>query len=302
MKLTKLISIVSAVAMSLSMVTVANADAPKPSVTAEFVEYTTNSAKSWAKAWVKVTIDTTAVQELSAYTEGTAYDEEEEDDVIVKKGNGITTLGGQIKIDDAAFAAQATNTSYPSTWVLEAKSDYYKVAFGPKNVASEYYTEGKTELLLNFKITSANFDKAANISLSDITIDGTKVDVYHTTNNTSTWGYSQATNTIAIAGCAIPSYTDWSTPDEPVVDDVWTSDEVPSIEAGKKVVAHSENVTVTADSRVSITVDGTTKLFGETISAYLAKKDIILDGEATANVRFALLVDEAANNITFNVQ
>lgn len=87
----------------------------------------------------------------------------------------------------------------------------------------------------------------------------------------------------------------------PVVDDVWTSDEVPSIEAGKKVVAHSENVTVTADSRVEITVDGTSRLFGSAIGEYLAKKDIILDGEATANVRFALLVNEAANEITFNV-
>ena len=216
MKLKKIISAVCAFAMAASFITVANAASlgGKPTVTAEFVEYTTNSSNSWAKAWVKVTIDTTAAETLAAYKEGTVYDEEEEDDVIVKSGNGITTLGGQVAVNNVNFVPQATNNTIPSTWVHEAKTEYHKLAFGPKTVASEYYTEGKTELLLNFKVSSAYFAEDAAISFATMTIDGTCVDVYNVTNNNSTWSYSQAASTIIVEGCSIPSYNEWSTPAE----------------------------------------------------------------------------------------
>lgn len=83
----------------------------------------------------------------------------------------------------------------------------------------------------------------------------------------------------------------------------WTSEDNAAIAADKKIVAHSENVTgVTADSKVTVTVDGESKTFGNGLGAYFAKKGIDLEGVADLAFRFAVLVDKAVESVSFVIE
>ena len=212
MKLNKIISAVSALTLLASMATsftVAEASlGGTPTATVEFVKYTTNTSKSWAKAEVNVTIDFSNAEELAAYKEELVYDEEEEDDVLVKTGNGLTTFGLDITNTNANFVPQATNTTKPAdAFTLTTKGNGYNSVFGPKNVVTEYYTDSnKLVYKVNFKVTSKCFDEKTTISCAELSLDG---------KNTTTgdvWSYGQNQGTITVNSVDIPSYNEWSTP------------------------------------------------------------------------------------------
>lgn len=220
MKLNKIISAVSALTLLASMATsftVAEASlGGTPTATVEFVKYTTNTSKSWAKAEVNVTIDFSNAEELAAYKEELVYDEEEEDDVLVKTGNGLTTFGLDITNTNANFVPQATNTTKPAdAFTLTTKGNGYNSVFGPKNVVTEYYTDSnKLVYKVNFKVTSKCFDEKTTISCAELSLDG---------KNTTTgdvWSYGQNQGTITVNSVDIPSYNDWSKPSDTPVESI----------------------------------------------------------------------------------
>ena len=206
MKFKKVIASIGILAMMMSTFTCLNVKAAslggKPAVNAELVEYTTNSSKSWAKAWVKVTIDMSAAETLSDYEEKLVYDEVEEDDVLVKSGNGITTGGLQLKNNNPKFVPQATNTTIASNWVskVDISENGYLASFGPKSVATEYYTEQTIQFIFNFKVTSADFSEKSTITLTGMTLDGKN-------QKDGVWAYK-----LDDVNLNIPSYNEWSAP------------------------------------------------------------------------------------------
>lgn len=220
MKLNKIISAVSALTLLASMATsftVAEASlGGTPTATVEFVEYTTNTSKSWAKAVVNVTIDFSNAEELAAYKEELVYDEKEEDDVLVKTGNGLTTFGLDITNTNANFVPQATNTTKPAdVFTLTTKGNGYNSVFGPKNVVTDYYTDSnKLVYKVNFKVSSSYFDEKTTISCAELSLDG---------KNTTTgdiWSYGQNQGTITVNSVDIPSYNDWSKPSDTPVESI----------------------------------------------------------------------------------
>lgn len=262
MRIKKLMSALCVFAISVSTFTIASADTTNdkslggiPTAKAEFVEYTTNTSKSWAKAWVKITIDMSAAEKLSAYEETTEYDPVEEDDVLVKKGNGIATAGFALTASEDAFKPQSTNLTKATNWLLEAQATKaFKAAFGPKTLATDYYTEQTAEFIVNFRVSSSDFDKSTKLSLTDVTLGGMN-------QQAGIWEYA-----VAASDITIPSYNEWSTPPTPSAKAAVEGKEV----NGSKMFSTDTAITVPTEGslNVKITKDGEgTKTIDENISA-----------------------------------
>ena len=272
MRIKKLMSALCVFAISVSTFTIASADTTNdkslggvPTAKAEFVEYTTNTSKSWAKAWVKITIDMSAAEKLSAYEETTEYDPVEEDDVLVKKGNGIATAGFALTASEDAFKPQSTNLTKATNWLLEAQATKaFKAAFGPKTLATDYYTEQTAEFIVNFKVSSSDFDKSTKLSLTDVTLGGMN-------QQAGIWEYA-----VAASNITIPSYNEWSTP-TPTAKDAVKGKTI----NGSQMFSTSEAITMPEgvdDVTVTITND---KVTDKTIEETVGKNKNVLGAGTT---------------------
>ena len=205
MKLNRFVSAVSALALSVSLFSsLAIAEAAslggQPEVKTEFTGYTTNTKKTWAKAWVKVTIDMSKAETLSAYSKTKVWDDDEEDYVTVITGNGIKTAGLTAMASNTAFDVANNDATAPTGWLLDknAATGGYSVAFGPKTLATDYFVDEIAELVFCFKVT--DLTQSATVSFSDYKVAGMD-------QNDGLWDY-----VVTPQAVSIPSYNEWSTP------------------------------------------------------------------------------------------
>ena len=229
MKLNKVISAVSAFAVAVSMFsafTVANAASlgGNPSVTATFDSYEKVS-DSVAFAYVNLTIDMTAAEDLLAYSN--ELDEETWEEVI--KGNGISTMGLAWSNPEGFTYTKAKSTIPDGLTVNTAGTN---LAFGPQTNAENYLVTPVTTVKLALRVN--DFDAKGNVEISNATVDGKN------SEESAVWSYSLLGGTIDVTGCSIPSYNEWSTPETTEYEVTFKAD---GVQVGE-VIKVAENGTV----------------------------------------------------------
>lgn len=238
MKLNKIISAVSAFAMAISMVTVANAASlgGKPTVKATFDSYEKVS-DTVAFAYVNVTLDMTAAEALEAYSN--ELDEITWEEVI--KGNGITTLGTAWSTP-AGFTYTKAKSIIPTGLSVNATT----LTFGPKTNAEEYWVEPTTTIKLALRVN--DFDAKGNFAITNATVDGKN------SAEGAVWSYSLLGGTIAVEDCSIPSYNEWSAPDEPEVTTTLGNAVAGNDMYGQKTIAAGISFATGSESKATVTL------------------------------------------------
>lgn len=294
MKFKKIISAVSAFAMAISLVTVANAASlgGKPSVKATFDGYEKVS-DTVAFAYVNITLDMSAAEALEAYSN--ELDEITWEEIV--KGNGISTFGIPYA-EVAGFTYTKAKSTIPSGLTVNSVS----IVFDPKTNPEDYWVTPVTTVRLALR--AANFD-----SKGTFTIDANQVTVAGKDSASGeVWGYKSLDNQITVESCEIPSYNEWSTPAEEdkteaaigstgdVTFDYAEGDSASSALSGQRVVLDTAGNKITGDvkdKKVAVTyteagAEPIVKTFGETLNELLGLDG---DGSVTATVRFGIVCD-----------
>ena len=269
MKFKRIISAVSAFAMAMSLITVANAASlgGKPSVTATFDGYEKVSDTT-VFAFVNITLDMSAAETLEAYSY-TSDETTDWEDVIT--GNGISTMGIPFS-EMSGFTYNKGKSTIPEGLTVKTTS----ISYGPKDNAEDYWVTPVTTVRLAYKVT--DFD-----SKGTFTIDANQVSVSGKDSATGeVWQYKSLDNQITVSSCSIPSYNEWSTPvgptgptataagtsaDGKITAYTIANDAAGDVDATEKVITKTfEGLTITDATRVYVTIDGENRVFGSDLA------------------------------------
>lgn len=255
MKFKRIISAVSAFAMAMSLITVANAAAlgGKPSVTATFDGYEKVSDTT-AFAYVNITLDMSAAETLSVY-ENICDDSTGWEEVI--RGNGITTIGIPYNTIDGFTFTKAKST-IPTGLSVNATS----IAYGPKAEPTEYWVTPVTTVRLALRVTDFDAKGTFAIDAQQVSVDGKN------SAENAVWAYKSLDNQITVsASCSIPSYNDWLNPPTPDDDEVTASKtestnvDVYTFANSTDTAVEGQKVLMTKNAINSATITSTTRFY-----------------------------------------